>query len=115
MTVYQWLCVVGVPSVITLIWTTLIKKSLSKAEKKAEQSRQESEAIKKKSEAIECGVRDIQRIMILDTYDKCVQNGRTISVSRKDAMDAAFNSYTALGGNGTIKQVHEEIMAMQIV
>lgn len=108
MSIYQWLCVVGVPAVITLIWTTIIKKSLDKAEQKAEENR-------KKSEAIENGIRDIQRIMILDTYDKCIQQGRTISVSRKDAIDAAYKSYTALGGNGTIKQVHEEIMAMQIV
>ena len=68
---------------------------------------------KKRNEAIENGVRDILRMQILDTYDKCKASG-TISVSRKDAIDSAYNSYHALGGNGTITQVHNELMAMQI-
>ena len=63
--------------------------------------------------AIENGVRDILRMQILDTYDRCKAAG-SISVSRKDAIDSAYTSYHALGGNGTITQVHNELMAMQI-
>ena len=68
---------------------------------------------RKRNEAIENGVKDILRIQILDTYDKCKQAGR-ISVARKDAIDSAYRSYHALGGNGTITQVHNEIMTMAI-
>lgn len=68
-----------------------------------------------KNQAIENGLRDILRLQILDTYDKCVQNGRLITVSRKDAIDSAYSSYHALGGNGTITQVHNEIMQMTII
>ena len=64
--------------------------------------------------AIENGVRDILRIQILDTYEKCKSAGN-ISVSRKDAIDSAYNSYHALGGNGTITQVHNELMGLPIV
>lgn len=71
-------------------------------------------AERQKNQAIENGLRDILRLQILDTYDKCIQNNRTISVSRKDAIDSAYRSYHALGGNGTITQVHTEIMQMQI-
>lgn len=70
---------------------------------------------REKNQAIENGLRDILRLQILDTYDKCVSAGRTISVSRKDAIDSAYRSYHALGGNGTITQVHYEIMQMTIV
>ena len=73
--------------------------------------REESE----KNRAIENGLRDILRIQILDTYDKCVAQGNSITVSRKDAMDSAYCSYHALGGNGTISQIHTEIMQMKIV
>ena len=69
---------------------------------------------KERNKAIENGVRDILRMQILDTYEKCKSNG-TISVSRKDAIDSAYNSYHALGGNGTITQVHNELMEMPIV
>lgn len=69
---------------------------------------------KERNKAIENGVRDILRIQILDTYEKCKANG-TITVSRKDAIDSAYNSYHALGGNGTITQVHNELMALPIM
>lgn len=68
---------------------------------------------RKRNEAIENGVKDILRIQILDTYDRCKSAGM-ISVARKDAIDSAYRSYHALGGNGTITQVHSEIMQMQI-
>ena len=69
---------------------------------------------KKRNEAIESGVRDVLRLIILDNYEKCKAAGK-ISVSRKDAIDSAYNSYHALGGNGTITRVHEEIMNMPII
>ena len=69
---------------------------------------------KSRSTAIENGVRDILRMQILDTYERCKVGG-TITVSRKDAIDSAYNSYHALGGNGTITQVHNELMGMPIV
>ena len=66
-------------------------------------------AEREKNEAIENGLRDILRIQILDSYDKCVENGRKITVSRKDAIDSAYKSYHALGGNGTITKLVEEV------
>jgi len=67
-----------------------------------------------RNQAIENGVRDILRMQILDTYERCKAVG-TITVSRKDAIDSAYSSYHALGGNGTITQVHNELMGMPIV
>ena len=72
-------------------------------------------AEREKNQAIENGLRDILRIQILDSYDKCVANGRKITVSRKDAIDSAYKSYHALGGNGTITQAHDEIMRMDLI
>lgn len=69
---------------------------------------------KVRNQAIENGVRDILRMQMLDTYEHCKATG-TISVSRKDAIDSAYSSYHALGGNGTITQVHNELMSMPIV
>ena len=69
---------------------------------------------KTRNQAIENGVRDILRMQILDTYDKCKASG-TISVSRKDALDHAYKSYHELGGNGTITQIHKEIMEMPVI
>ena len=79
---------------------------LRKISKKLENER-------KRNVAIENGVKDILRIQILDTYDRCKQAG-VIPVARKDAINSAYESYHALGGNGTITQVHNEIMTMAI-
>ena len=69
---------------------------------------------KVRNTAIENGVRDILRMQILDTYERCKAAGH-ITVSRKDAIDSAYQSYHALGGNGTITHVHTEMMDMPIV
>ena len=89
----------GVLTVLGIIARNLNKKL------KGEQER---------NKAIENGVRDMLRLTILDNYERCKQAG-VISVSRKDAIDSAYNSYHALGGNGTVTQVHSEIMAMPII
>lgn len=68
----------------------------------------------KRQKAIENGVQDLLRLEILDNYERSKQEGK-ISVARKDAIDSAYQSYHALGGNGTITRVHEEIMQMPIV
>ena len=69
-----------------------------------------------KNEAIENGLRGILRIQILDTYDKCVADGRRISISRKDAIVSIYQSYAALGDHvdDTIKQLYEELVHMEI-
>ena len=73
-------------------------------------------AEKKKNAAIENGLREMMRIQILDIYDACVQQHNRISISKKDAVDSLFRSYGALGGdNGTIIQIHEQIMHMDLL
>ena len=75
-------------------------------------------AEKKKNAAIESGLRGILRIQILDTYDRCVADGRTISVSRKDAVVSIYQSYIALGdgeSDDTIKALYDELVHMKIV
>ena len=73
-------------------------------------------AERKKNKAIENGLRGILRMQILDTYDKCVENGKRISVSRKDAVGVIYQSYVALGDtvDDTIKQLYEELIHMPI-
>jgi hypothetical protein len=71
-----------------------------------------------KNAAIENGLRGILRIQILDTYDKCLSEDRTITVSRKDAIVSIYQSYVALGNgrtDDTIKNLYEEIMQMHII
>lgn len=71
-----------------------------------------------KNQAIEAGLRGILRIQILDTYERCVAEGRKISVSRKDAVAAIYQSYVALGEerpDDTIKHMYDEIVLMTTI
>lgn len=72
-------------------------------------------AEKKKNEAIETGLRGILRIQILDTYDRCIAEGK-ISVSRKDAIGSIYQSYLALGDtvDDTITQMYNEIVHLPV-
>ncbi len=73
---------------------------------------------KAKNQAIENGLRGILRIQILDTYDRCIADGRLISVSRKDAIVSIYQSYKALGNgqvDDTIQSLYEEIIHMKIL
>lgn len=76
-------------------------------------------AEKAKNAAIENGLRGILRIQILDTYDKCMSENMTITVSRKDAIASIYKSYVALGNgeqdDATLKNMYDEIMKMHIV
>ena len=72
-----------------------------------------------KNQAIENGLKGILRIEILDTYDRCVANGRKISISRKDAISSVYHSYVALcesheDVDDTIRQLYDEIIQMPI-
>lgn len=102
----EWLAKYWLEALFGLVLTGIgiVQKRLSKRMKDE----------RDRNQAIENGVRDMLRLTILDNYERCKQAG-VISVSRKDAIDSAYNSYHALGGNGTITQVHQEIMAMPII
>lgn len=102
----EWICKYWLEVLFGLVTAGfgIISRSLSK--KLSQQ--------KIRSEAIENGMRDMLRLTILDNYERCKSAG-CISVSRKDALDSAYQSYHALGGNGTITQIHKEIMEMPIM
>ena len=102
---WEWICKYWLEALFGLVLTGIgiAQRKLSKRMKDE----------KNRNQAIENGVRDMLRLTILDNYERCKTDGK-ISVSRKDAIDSAYKSYHALGGNGTITQIHNEIMEMPI-
>ena len=72
-----------------------------------------------KNIAIENGLKGILRINIIDTYDKCINDG-CIALSRKDAIADVYRSYTALCASqeevdDTITQMYEELRHLPVV
>ena len=92
MTVYQWLCVAGIPSLITLIITRVITKRLAAAESKAEEA-------KKRSDAIALGIRALLQDRLLQGYKHYHEKGWADYEDRVN-LENIWQQYHALGGNG---------------
>ena len=92
MNLYQWLCVAGIPSVITLIITRVITKRLNETESKAEETR-------RRSDAIALGIRALLRDRLLQGYRHYQEKGWADYEDRAN-LENVWQQYHALGGNG---------------
>lgn len=97
MTVYQWLCLLGVQGVITLILSWVISKKLNTADAKAEQAKRETAAIAE-------GVKALLRDRLLQGYKHYIEKGWADMDDRAN-MENVWRQYHALGGNGDMNDL----------
>lgn len=64
------------------------------------------------SRALRAGMRVLMRKEVVDAYDKYVHLNHKLTVERRSEVDQAYKVYSALGGNGTITALYEEIKAL---
>lgn len=69
--------------------------------------------IKQSIKALKGGLLSLLRAEIIRSHDKYSQKG-FCPLYAKEALEKAYNAYSALGGNGAMKQVYEETMALPI-
>lgn len=69
--------------------------------------------IKQSIKALKGGLLSLLRAEIIRSHDKYTQKG-FCPLYAKEALEKAYNAYSALGGNGAMKQVYEETMALPI-
>ena len=97
MNVYQWLCVAGIPSVITLIITRVITKRLNEAESRADDAQ-------KRSDAIALGIQALLRDRLLQGYKHYGEKGWADYEDRAN-LENVWQQYHALGGNGDMNDL----------
>ena len=97
MSVYQWLCLLGVQGVITLILSWVISKKLNTADAKAEQAKRETAAIAE-------GVKALLRDRLLQGYKHYIEKGWADMDDRAN-MENVWRQYHALGGNGDMNDL----------
>ena len=107
MNVYQWLCVAGIPSVITLIITRIITRRLNDAESKADETQ-------KRSDAIAMGIQALLRDRLLQGYKHYPEKGWADLDDRAN-MENVRRQYHALGGNGDMKDLRRTIRQLPMV
>ncbi len=62
-----------------------------------------------RDEAIALGVKALLRARIVDCYDKYHNQEKPLTVERKRELVEMYEAYHALGGNGTITQMYDEM------
>ena len=70
--------------------------------------------LKKRDAALYEGMKVILRSSITDAYERYVTEEAPLTVERKREIDEAWAAYAALGGNGTGRQMYEDICEVPI-
>lgn len=67
-----------------------------------------------RDEAMMLGMKALLRGQIVDFYYTYHNQSRHISLERKRELDEMYTAYHALGGNGTITQMYDELKSSDI-
>ena len=70
--------------------------------------------LRKRDEALYCGMRVLLRSALNDAYEEYVTAGHPLSLERKREIDEAWDAYSALGGNGTGRMLYEELCEVPV-
>lgn len=68
---------------------------------------------KKENDALKAGVQALLRDRIIQAYNHYVQDKGWIPIYAKESIDACYKSYEALGDNGMIDNLMEQINELQ--
>lgn len=63
----------------------------------------------KHDKAMEVGMQVLLRKQLVDSYDYYHNQQHHMTVERRRELDEAFSAYEALGGNGTVARMYEDM------
>lgn len=98
MTVYQWLCLLGVPTIVIGIFkylTSLIKKN------------------KDDTVALKLGIQALLRSQMIADYNKYSEKGYAPIYAREN-FENCWKQYHSLGANGVIDDLHEKFLDLPV-
>lgn len=75
--------------------------------------KESSEYTKESDELIKTALCSMQRQSLLNECEKCIKRGFA-SLEQKDAITSQYASYHALGGNGFMTKLYEQVMALPL-
>lgn len=99
MTIYNWLCLFGVPGMVTALFAYLVGKIKKQ---------------KHEIEALKLGMQALLRAKMIDDYQTWRNVPGGVPISVKDSFENIWKQYEALGKNGVMTDTHERFMALPI-
>ena len=103
MTVYQWICVLGIPTLISGGVMLLINRSMAKRDATQKKISDQSAEIEKQNTAMMAGMQALLRDRLLQGYLHYEQKGWADYEDRQN-MCNLYTSYHNLGANGVMDQ-----------
>ncbi len=100
MTIYQWLCLLGIPSLIVTAITAVFRY-LFKHIKKTEAE----------SEAVKLGVQALLRAQMIAEYNKWEEKGFAPIYARQN-FENCWLRYHNLGANGVMDDIHDKFLQL---
>lgn len=102
MELYEWLTILAIPTILTLIFQTIYAFMFNKVRK----SKEADEAIKK-------SIQSLLRMNLKEQYKKLTQKGFADD-EEKDDFNFMYNQYHSLGKNGVMDAKHKEVISLPI-
>ena len=116
--VYQWLCLLAVPNLFFLFWSTIINKRQKKKddaiaarraeiERQQEQIKRQNEQLETQNKATMLGVQALLRDRLLQAFKHYLQQGYADYTDRQNVQNM-YAQYEALGPNSVMSDLYEK-------
>lgn len=96
MNLYQWLCLLGVPSILTAITGLVLQKV---------------KALKADNDSVKKGIQALLRAQMIADWNKYSEKGYA-PIYAKDSFENCWAQYHSLGFNGVMNGIHDKFMAL---
>lgn len=107
MSVYQWLCVLAVPNLVFLLWSTVINRRMKKRDEAHEELRQQNDLLEAQNKATMLGVQALLRDRLLQAFKIYLQQGYA-DYSDRDNVRNMYEQYEALGPNSVMSDLYSQ-------
>ena len=96
MTFYQWLCVLGIPTIVVSFWGYAISKI---------------KMFTRDISALKAGTQAVLRNNLIELYEKYYKDGEAPTYV-KDNYENLYRQYHSLGANGVMDSYYEKFMEL---
>lgn len=113
MELYQWICVIGIPSIISSICMLILNRGMVKRDKRQEEIQIQNAELEKQNRAIMAGVQAMLRDRLLNGYRHYTEIGYAGYDDRLN-MENLYKQYHDLGENGIMDDFRERFRKLPL-
>ena len=108
---YQWLSIIGVPSIISGAVALVLGRGMKKRDGRQEEIRKQNEELEKQNKAIMAGVQALLRDRLLQGYKHYAEKGWANYDDRQN-MENIYTQYHNLGENGIMDDMRKHFLEL---